>query len=310
MPCPELHGKLPRISIVTPSFNQGRFIEETIRSILLQGYPNLEYIIMDGGSQDKTVEIIKRYENKITFWASEKDRGQSHAINNGLARCTGDIFNWINSDDLLMPRALWAVAEAWTRQRGTIVSGNIEFFNQEGSYECSRACGQTLRNFVRFWERGEFGWGQPSTFLPLNAVRAVGGIREHLKYCMDYDLMVRLLACGTPVTYLDQTLARFRLHDTSKTVGLKEEFRLERVPALRSLTDLPIKVEPWEWEWQQARRLVDVARHVWRHGGHGRAIRLLGCALMISPRGTLNEISSRLIKPTAPRAEREPLSAI
>ena len=107
--------------------------------------------------------------------------------------------------------------------------------------------------------------------------------------------MVRLLALGTPVAYVDQTLSRFRLHDTSKTVGLKEEFRLERVPALRSLTDLPIKVEPWEWEWQQACRLVDVARHAWSQGGRGRALRLMGRALTTSPRGTLREISSRLI---------------
>jgi glycosyltransferase involved in cell wall biosynthesis len=293
----------PRISIVTPSYQQGDFIEETIRSIVLQGYPNLEYIIMDGGSSDNTVEIIRRYSDRITHWESEKDRGQSHAINKGIARCTGQIFNWINSDDLLMPGALWAVAEAWMRQPGAIVSGNLEFFDRSGPSGCSKACGQTLQNFVRFWERREFGWGQPSTFLPLETVRAVGGIHEHLKYCMDYELMVRLLARGTPVTYLDKTLARFRLHDTSKTVGSKEAFRLERVPALQSLGELPIKVDPWEWQWQQASRLVDVARHAWRHGGHGRALQLLGRALATSPRGALSEISSRLMRRNTPRSQ-------
>jgi glycosyltransferase involved in cell wall biosynthesis len=296
-------ASLPRISLVTPSFNQGAFLEETIRSVLAQGYPNLQYIIMDGGSTDETVEVIRKHADHISFWVSEKDRGQSHAINKGLLHCTGEIFNWINSDDLLLPGALWAVAEAWMRQPGSIVSGNTEFFNQAGPCGRSKACGQTLRNFVRFWEAREFGWSQPSTFLPLAAVRAVGGIREHLKYCMDYDLMVRLLAGGTPVTYVDQMLARFRLHETSKTVGLKEEFRLERVPALRSLGDLPIKVEPWEWEWQQARRLVDVARHAWRRGGHGMALRLLGRALMTSPRGAFDEVSSRLTSAPAPECE-------
>lgn len=301
---------LPKISIVTPSFNQGEFIEETIRSVLSQKYPRLEYIVMDGGSSDNSAEVFKKYSDRISFWVSEKDRGQSHAINKGLSRCTGDVFNWINSDDLLMPGALWAVAEAWIRRPRSIVSGGIEFFDHKGPSAHSKACGQTLQNFIRFWEKGEFGWGQPATFLPLNVVREAGGVREHLKYCMDYELMVRLLARETAVTYIDQTLARFRLHDTSKTVGSKEAFRLERIPALRSLTEIPIKVEAWEWEWQQAIRLVDVARRAWRHGGRGRALRLLGRAFMTSPRGTISEISSRASKRSRAAASREHLPAI
>ena len=117
----------PRISIVTPSYNQGAFIEETIHSVLLQNYPNLEYIVMDAGSTDNTVEVIRRYADRITYWESEKDRGQSHAINKGIARSTGQIFNWINSDDLLMPGALWSVAQAWMKKPGCIIS---HFFTQ------------------------------------------------------------------------------------------------------------------------------------------------------------------------------------
>lgn len=101
----------PRISIVTPSFNQGEFIEETIRSILLQGYPNLEYIIMDGGSTDGSVEIIRKYEPWLSFWESGSDRGQAHAINKGIERATGEWLNWINSDDILMQSALGMFAE-------------------------------------------------------------------------------------------------------------------------------------------------------------------------------------------------------
>ena len=290
---------LPKISLVTPSYNQGQYIEEMLLSVLDQKYPNLELLIVDGGSRDNTVELIKKYSSHIAYWVSEKDRGQSHAINKGLARCTGDIFNWINSDDLLMPGSLWAVAEAWRKNPGHIVSGHTEFFDGNGPTGQSRAGGQTLKNFVRFWERKDFGWSQPSTFLPLAALQKAGGIREHLKYCMDYDLMVRLLAAGTPVTYVDQVLARFRLHEASKTVGSKEAFRLERVPALRALKDLPVRVEPWEWDWQQSRRLVDVARHVWRHGARGRAVRLFGRALVTSPRGAWEEINSRLGSRTA-----------
>ena len=283
----------PKISIVMPSYNQGQYIEMAIRSLVSQEYPNLEFIIVDGGSTDDSVDVIKKHAAHLSHWVSEKDRGQSHAINKGLARCTGDIFNWTNSDDLLTPGALWTVAEAWQKNPGHIVSGHTEFFDGNGATGQSQAGGQTLKNFVRFWERENFGWSQPSTFLPLAAVQKAGGIREHLKYCMDYDLMVRLLADGTPVTYVDQVLARFRLHEASKTVGSKEAFRLERVPALRALKDLPVCVEPWEWDWQQSRRLVDVARHVWRHGARGRAMRLFGRALLTSPRGAWEEINSR-----------------
>src|SRR5438309_6203079 len=101
----------PRITIVTPSYNQGRFLEETIRSVLLQGYPNLEYMVIDAASTDESVEIIRKYERWLAYWVSEKDRGQTHAINKGLAKATGEIFSYLNSDDLLAPGALAAVAE-------------------------------------------------------------------------------------------------------------------------------------------------------------------------------------------------------
>src|SRR5437588_6081454 len=111
----------PRISIVTPSYNQGQFIEETIRSVLLQGYPDLEYIIIDGGSQDESVEIIKKYEPWLTYWVSEQDRGQSHAINKGFDRSTGLILGWLNSDDVLLPNALATVAVAMPRPEEPVV---------------------------------------------------------------------------------------------------------------------------------------------------------------------------------------------
>src|SRR5688572_11561284 len=102
--------QLPSITVITPSYNQGRYIEETIDSVLSQGYPSLEYIVIDGGSADNSVEIIRKYEPYLAYWVSEKDRGQAHAINKGLARSTGELWNWSNSDDVLAPGALHRVA--------------------------------------------------------------------------------------------------------------------------------------------------------------------------------------------------------
>lgn len=116
LPLPETmaDGKpWPRISIVTPSYNQGRFLEETLRSVLLQGYPDLEYIVIDGGSTDESGEIIRKYEAWLTYWVSERDQGQSDAINKGWRRCTGDIIVWLNSDDGYAPNALCEVARAF-----------------------------------------------------------------------------------------------------------------------------------------------------------------------------------------------------
>jgi glycosyltransferase involved in cell wall biosynthesis len=287
------HPSLPKISIVTPSYNQGQFIEETICSILSQDYPRLEYIIMDGGSTDQTVEIIRKYADRITFWVSEKDRGQSHAINKGIARCTGDIFNWVNSDDTLKPGALWKVAETWLQTSDCVISGAIEILEGHKPAGLVRPSDLTLRNFIRFWEAKNFVWGQQSTFLPLQKLRAIGGVREDLHYSMDYNMMVNLLAAGCEVKYVEAILAQARFHPASKTVGSTEDFRLECVPALRAIKNLPVKVEDWEWDAQQARRLVDVARHAWRRGGYIRALNFLRRALTTSPRGTVQEMSNR-----------------
>jgi glycosyltransferase involved in cell wall biosynthesis len=214
----------PRISIVTPSYNQGAFIEETIRSVLLQGYPNLEYIVIDAASTDQTIDVIRRYEKWLTYWVSEKDRGQAHAINKGLARATGDLFNWINSDDLLLPGALGAIGSA-SRRDEAIASAVLNF---------GAGASQTIENKNLSPARLLAGdidaaYHQPGLWLRPGRIASVGGIDETLHYVFCYDMILRYLIKHPEVTYLPQTLTAFRLHESSKTVSRPSDFHRERI---------------------------------------------------------------------------------
>ena len=220
-------GVWPRITIVTPSYNQGQYIEETLRSVLLQAYPNLEYLVIDGGSRDDTVEVLRRYSDQLHFWVSEPDRGQSHALNKGFSQGTGDIFAWVNSDDMLAPGALVAVAEAWRRHPGTLIAGRVSWFEHTGLAEREHAQRNlAFEPMVAYW-RGASEFHQPGIFFPAELFRRVGGIDESFRYAMDYDLFCRLLQ-HTGVIYLEQVLARFRYHVASKTGADGDLFLLER----------------------------------------------------------------------------------
>src|SRR5262245_40759296 len=123
----------PRVTVVTPSFNQGAFIEETIRSVLLQDYPNLEYLVVDGGSTDSTLEVIKTYEPWIDYWVSERDRGQTHAINKGFSRATGEILAWLNSDDTYEPHAIRTVVRHMMATGAVVTYGNCNLIDETGA---------------------------------------------------------------------------------------------------------------------------------------------------------------------------------
>jgi glycosyltransferase involved in cell wall biosynthesis len=216
----------PKISIITPSYNQGQFIEETIRSVLLQGYANLEYLVIDGGSTDGTTEVIRKYESWLYYWVSEKDRGQSHAINKGLERISGTRWGWINSDDLLLPDTLCLLADAHRQAPQALLAGDVIDFHEDRPERVLVRQGELeLRKIIEFWTRQQ-QWHQPGIFFPTELSKSVGPLDESLRYLFDYDFLCRLLAVAS-VRYLQRPVAGFRLHPESKTVSQGELFMLE-----------------------------------------------------------------------------------
>jgi glycosyltransferase involved in cell wall biosynthesis len=216
----------PRISIVTPSLNQCQFIEETIRSVLLQGYPNLEYIIIDGGSSDGSVGIIKKYERWLQYWESEPDRGQSHALNKGFKRSTGDVTNWLNTDDLYPKAALQEIGEACLEYPGhMIVGAGIDMGESSNTEVPPKKI--SAQNIIKFWE-GWYGWLQPSVFFPRSAFFESGGLDEDLEFAMDSDLYCRLLQ-KIPLTCIDKPISKFRRHANAKTRFFYHDMMLEHI---------------------------------------------------------------------------------
>lgn len=223
---PQLTSKIrggdawPRISIVTPSYNQGLFIEETIRSVLLQGYPKLQYILLDGGSTDDTPKVIHRYDRWISYWVSEKDRGQSDALRKGFNKATGEVLGWINADDLLAPSALQTVAEAYRSEpQYGIYAGSVENFtgSPPENSELVKQKNIELMNLLVPNDLKKPRFHQPGIFFTSKLYRRSGGINPKFYYRMDYDLLVRMLDNNGTVYYLDKTLAYFRKHPFSKT---------------------------------------------------------------------------------------------
>ena len=218
----------PKVSIVTPSLNQGQYIEETIRSVLLQGYPNLEYIVVDGGSTDGSVDIIRKYESWITAWVSERDQGQSHAINKGMRVATGEIGNWINSDDCLLPGALKVVANTYLSQPGSlVVIAGIDCDEASRKEVIVPPKRVSVQNIIRFWE-GWFDWLQSSIFFSREKFLEVGGLNEHLYFSMDIDLYCRLMQFVRPV-FSSVPISRFRRHRAAKTQSQYHDMMLEHI---------------------------------------------------------------------------------
>ena len=205
----------PRVSIVTPSFNQGQYLEETIRSVLLQNYPNLEYVVIDGCSTDTSGDIIERYRPWLHFAVSEPDRGQSHALNKGFAWCSGEIYAWLCSDDILLPGALHAVARQMLLDEPVWLVGATEFVDERRS-SLKRIPPPDGFGMVNFLAWHSLAINQPSIFWNRPMHLCAGSVDEGLHYCMDTDLWFRFYRIAR-LRFVPEYLSRFRHHSGSKT---------------------------------------------------------------------------------------------
>jgi glycosyltransferase involved in cell wall biosynthesis len=209
----------PKITVITPTFNQAVFIERTILSVLNQNYPNLEYLVFDAGSNDGTLEILKKYSDSLT-WFSEPDHGQTDAINKGLRLCTGDVITFLNSDDEFAPGALGKVGEyflahpqiAWVTGKCQVIDQqDVEVLKLVTLYKnlLLRTHSSQLLKIVNFIS-------QPATFWRRKVLDEIGYMDETLEYVMDYDYWLRI-TCKYPISFLDEVLAKFRTYPASKT---------------------------------------------------------------------------------------------
>lgn len=202
----------PKISIITPSFNQGQYLEETITSVLDQNYPALEYIIIDGGSTDSSQDIIKKYENRLSYSIIEKDTGQSNAINKGFRRATGDIIAWLNSDDMYFPDTLHTVASIFKNNPEVdLIYGDVEQFYENGRTEY-----YAVKDFEPLDFLSRVSIHQPSVFWRREILNEIGLLDETLHYLMDYDLWMRIFF-NYKTLKVNKLLSRFRIHHQSKT---------------------------------------------------------------------------------------------
>jgi glycosyltransferase involved in cell wall biosynthesis len=217
----------PLICIVTPSYNQGRFIRQTIESVLSQNYPNFEYWVIDGGSSDETLSILKSFSNPRFHWLSEPDKGQSNAINKGLARCGGELFNWINSDDYLESGTLSKVADAARVSGSNILSGKLRKLDDQTGQTNGYYALEVARTAEETLALGRFC--QPSTFWRTSVFKRCGPVREDLHCAMDFYLWARYLVSHGigSITTTDDILAHYREHSASKSARLNAQFKDE-----------------------------------------------------------------------------------
>jgi cellulose synthase/poly-beta-1,6-N-acetylglucosamine synthase-like glycosyltransferase len=235
----------PLVSIVTPSYNQGRYLDETIQSVLTQDYARIEYLVIDGGSTDSSREIIQGYSDRLAYWVSEPDYGQAHAINKGLSRAKGSVLAWLNSDDAYLPGAVQQAVNALiAHPEHDLAYANCDYVDAAGRHL------QTLQAWDFVPRRLVTGIPlviQPASFFRRRALDRAGGLDESLRYLMDHDLFVRMVLAGLTFWKVDDVWARFRLHSTSKTQSQWIGFNLELQQIIGQTFATPQAAVPLSW---------------------------------------------------------------
>jgi glycosyltransferase involved in cell wall biosynthesis len=230
----------PLVSLITPSLNQGEYLEETIRSVLEQDYPRLEYFVIDGGSTDNSLEIIEKYKSRLDYWVSEADQGQSHAINKGLKRAAGDFLGWINSDDVLLPGAIRRGVEALQAYPDVdVVYGRLERIDEQGRPVPTPILPKDKVVFDRQNMLVECTVNQAGALWRRTIMEKAGLLNEELRYAMDYEYWIRLAIAGGRFLRLDEPVARFRLSKASKTVGQAQQMAEEGMQIIRRFAGQP-----------------------------------------------------------------------
>ena len=255
----------PLVSIITPSYNQDRFLEETILSVLNQDYQNIEYIIVDGGSTDSSLDIISKYEGRLAWWVSEPDDGQTHALNKGFTRANGKILAWLNSDDTYEPHAVSEAAAFLTTHSGAgMVYGDANLINENGENLGKFPARQTDYNRLK---RGYVHIPQQAAFFRADIWKQVGPLDSTFYFAMDYDLWVRIARIA-PIHYLPRTWANFRLHSSGKSVAEDDRCCPEMVRVHRrdggswfSWLVFKAKIRPLIYSWMPLKARVWLRQH-------------------------------------------------
>jgi glycosyltransferase involved in cell wall biosynthesis len=280
-----------RISVVTPSYNQGHFLEATIRSVIDQDYANLEYIVIDGGSKDHSLDIIKKYTSKIAYWVSEKDDGQSHAIRKGFKRATGDIFCWINSDDILEPGSLETVSRRFSENTTLhLLHGTCKLIDSHGNLFTNHDAPNGYRK-MEWNPKSAFGnwqklwFAQQSTFWTAQLWNDVGGVLPNLHYAMDLDLW-RKFCDRTEMLIVPEVLAAYRIHDNAKCsealpLAILEVMTLAAENGGEELRDF----------WQQYESVI--TKIFWEHHAQRKDLLSINSSRMLKISGMLRSILGR-----------------
>jgi glycosyltransferase involved in cell wall biosynthesis len=220
------------VSIITPSFNQAAYLEQTIRSVLEQNYPRIEYLVVDGASTDASVEVIRKYESKLAWWVSEKDRGQADAINKGFARATGDVVAWLNSDDYYLPGTISAAVKAFEENPDVVLAyGNMLSVDESGkTFNTLKYKQLTLEDLLCFQIIG-----QPAVFMRRSALQAAGNLDPAFHFMLDHHLWIRLAQQGK-ILHVDHTWAAARYHAEAKNIALAAKFGRDAFRILDAVT--------------------------------------------------------------------------